>query len=305
VKQGPDAPESKWKVRSSVAWTLGGHCAREDTRIEMEGMEQPLVFVVLYGWDVENQRHVLTEAGNLGQLMMTEVRFSDDGAMLTARTHVTGGQLVAERWVHRIDGDTWRFHGDEAIQDGPFFRHVAGEMKRIDAEPSDIEIVDAAFMPEIAASTKPHLDRLGSLAGTYRIDGWFKMTTEMPKTAFTGTEAVRAVFGGTLRECRTKGDSMPGLGEYAALGWLAWDDHDRAFTMVIANNFGEIGEQPLHLMDDRTLVATNAARYMGQPCVMRGVFQLDENGAYNRATSHMMIGDEPAALVFEATYERQ
>ncbi len=205
VKHGADGPEAKWTATTSARWVLGGFAVREDTRVDFDGMEQPLVMVTLFGWDGENKRPVALTASNLGAVGMTEVHWGASGERITADVQQMAGKLVVARWVHRIDGDTCHLSCQEAADDGAFYTHVDGTMTRKSEKPSDVTLVDAAFMPEYAQSSVSHFERLKPAAGTYEMKGWFKMGPGAPKTDFSGTDEYRMVFGGSVFEVTSKG----------------------------------------------------------------------------------------------------
>jgi hypothetical protein len=305
VQHGPGGEQSKWICKVAARRALGGHVVREETRIEIEGAPGPLWFVTLYGWDRETQRYVRVESSNFGAVQFSEVFWTGPKEMVTSRADVMEGKPFVERWVHRFDGAAWHFECQQAEGSAEIYTHVVGDVKRTSEKPSDLAAVEAAFMPEMAAGGAPHMKKLARSAGSYQMKGWFKMAPDAPQTPFTGSEQVRAMYGGSVIEFAAKGDEVPGFGAYESLGWMAWDAHGRCYRMVFANNMGEIGEQECRFSGDQRLVTTSASMSMGKPVTMRSVIEIGDDGAFQRFAGDMMMDTAAPGRFFEATYERK
>ncbi len=303
VRHAPEGPEETWTSKSSARWALGGHFVREDLRIEMASMPDPLEFCNLYGWDRENERYIVIEVSNLGSARINEVHWTATGKMVTASQSVMQGMPVVERWVTEIGDGKISFVGHEAISDGDFFEHVRGEMTRTNKQPTDVGIVDAAFAPEIVATAQKQLKRFAPTLGRYEMTGWFIPTPGAPKMDFTGDETVQAIFGGTVIESISKGDPIEGMPNYEGLGWITWDDHAGCYRTIYVNNMGEIGDEEGRFIGTQ-MVMTSSALRQGQPTCVRGVLEIDAKG-FRSYTAHSLTAALPPQLIFEATYEKK
>lgn len=304
VNHGADGGSEEWTSKSSARWILGGHFVREDVRIEMKSMPQPLLMTSIYGWDREYGRHVSVGLSNLGEVGLQEVHWTPDGKMVVVSESMMMGTPVVDRWVsEHVGGDKIEFTGDQAQGAGEFHQHVAGQMRRTSKEPSDIAIVDAAFVPEMVGTAKDKLGRLQPALGTYRMKGWFLPAPGAEKIEFTGTEQVRTIYGGSLIEMVSKGDPAAGMPAYEGLGWMGWDDHRGCYVVGYVNNMGEVASVDCSLLDGN-LIGTSSTRKQGKPACMRGVTVLGPKG-FTEHTGHMMLGAEPPVQVFAATYSKQ
>ena len=303
VRHEPGGPEETWKAKSSARWVLGGHFLREDVGIRMPSMPTPLEFCHLYGWDRENERYVVIDVSNLGIARINEVHWTPGGKMVTAKQSIMQGMLIVERTVTEFSDDKVSFVLHEAIGDGDFFEHVRGEMKRTNEKPTEVDVVDAAFSPEIVATAQKRLSRFGPCVGRYKMKGWFIPTPGAAKQDFSGSETIRAIFDGSVIEMISKGDPMPGMPDYAGIGWITWDDHAKCYKMTYANNMGEVVAQECRFIGDQ-LVVTSAALYQGEPTCMRGVIEIGDQG-FRKYTAHALTAAMPPRQIFEATYEKQ
>jgi hypothetical protein len=100
------------------------------------------------------------------------VHFTPDGKMVTADLSMMMGMPTVERWVSELADGTVRLSGDTAQGAGAFYEHVKGTMKRSD-KPANLEIADAAFMPEMVAAATKEIGKLAKACGDYQMQGWF------------------------------------------------------------------------------------------------------------------------------------
>lgn len=305
VSHGPGMPSEKWTSKSTCSWILGGHFVREDVRIDFAAMPNPLEFINLYGWDRENKRYVQIEINNLGVGRLNEVHFTANGKMITAATAVEMGEPVVERWVNTIGDGEVSFLGHRAQGDGPFYEMVKGTAKRTDKKASEVNIANAAFMPDIMPAPVKAISKLDGMIGDYKMKGWFMPAPGADKMEFSGTETVRKIFGGTVIEMVTKGDKTPEFPiAYEGYSWMAWNDHTQCFDVTYANNMGEVSIQQGRKQGNK-MIMNAAAMYQGQPTSARGVLELAEDGSFHSITGHHLTGTEKPMLVFEGTYTKQ
>ena len=304
VTHGPEAPTEKWTSRSSCKWVLGGHFVREDVRIDVPSQANPLEFISLYGWDRENKRYIQVGISNLGSGTLTEVHWTANGKMVTGSTSVAMGELVVDRWVTTFGDGEISFVGNQAEGDGPFYEMVVGTMKRTNAKATEVNIVNASFMPAAVTAHTAAIGKLSGTVGDYKMKGWFIPAPGAPKMDFTGTETVRTIFGGSVIEMVSKGDPSPGMPDYQGIGWIAWDDHEKCFNMTYANNMGEVNIQKGRKQGNK-IIMTGAGLYQGQPTSGRGVIELAEDGSFQAFIGHNLMGDMKPIQAFEGIYEKK
>lgn len=303
VLNNPGGDVDNWTSKSSARWVLNGHFLREDLRIEFDSMPNPLEFTNLYGWDRENQRHVMIEVSNLGTAKIKDVYWMPDGKMVTADTTMMMGIPIVDRWVTEIGDGEISFTCHEAHGAGPFFELVTGTAKRTTNKHTAVALLDAAFAPQVVGPRAQKMSKLMPLSGDYTMKGWIEMAPGTPKMKISGVESVRPIYDGSLLEVVMQGDPTEATGGfgYEGLAWYSWDDRDGCYKMTYANNMGELSEQNCRQVSDK-LIFTHEGLHMGQPTASRGVLTLTDDGSLNSFSSYALEADRAPRENFYATY---
>ncbi len=297
----PSAPPTKWECTSTYQWALGGHFVQEDSRIQFDGIEAPMVLRSYLGWDRENGRHVSLMAGNGGEVHLNELTFLPDGSMVQVNRLVRDGMPSAERLITRVTGKTMTFAMDLLPPTGPMMPLVEGTLTRTETgrEPA----LDAG--PFMLPPAEP-MARVVRSAGTYAMEGSVSMSPEMPPMKIRGTETARALFGGALLHVRTTGaaEGMPET--YEAESFMGWNAARSCYIVAVVTNMGEVGTMECRFSQDgKSMVQTGAMLVMGLPAVARYVIELDESGSWKRAVGTSVMGAANPFETFSATYTKK
>jgi len=130
------------------------------------------------------------------------------GAATSFSLHEQGGMAYAQRSTFAVKGDTLSHTVELLLPQGPSLAMVAGSFRRVgDGFAGNFD--SPAFHGAV-----PHADlaRLTKSAGDYRTEGQMVMAPGMPAIAITGTDRLRAAYGGVLFHGHTEGvaEGMPG-----------------------------------------------------------------------------------------------
>src|SRR5690606_24930624 len=105
----------------------------------------------------------------------------------------------------------------------------------------------------------------------------------------SGKETLEPLFGSTLMTANVSGEDIPGIGAYEAFGAYGWHPEKECYTSIYVNNMGEMVSTESRWLDGK-LVSTHKGMSMGQPVVMRGVIDVNDEGVLTRAYAHSVIG---------------
>jgi len=295
----PGMEASPWTSMSRTRPVMNGFFLEEVTVIDVGPMlPAPLVFRSFFGFDTQTKRYLSCAAGNMGGVSTTRIHWADDDTMISVESGVEEGNVVVDRWVTNLGTDSYSFFGHRAVGAGEFFIHVSGEMKRTD-EPFKAPALET--VPGLAPASA-EMQKLNRMAGSYRFKGSLQMMPDVPVMDISGTEELDALFGGGVLQASVKGDPMP-LGAYEGWSAIAWSPDKDCYTTVFVNNMGEIGEAEMRWVGDQ-LVSTGSMLRMGQPSVMRGTLDFDEQGVITKVEMHSLVGTAPPMRDFEATYKK-
>jgi hypothetical protein len=292
--------EFSWTSDSNYERVLDGHFVRETTRIVIdENPAMTMTFQSFFGFDRETSRYVGASVGNTGECSVSEIKWIDDHTMLMARVRSEENAFAGERWWTTVGKDTIEFIGREWRNGDTEFKHVWGNMKRV--EKIDPIALDASFAPMPVA--EPMHDIAG-IAGEYRFAGTLQMD-ENAEFPVTGTESIRPGFGGHILEMTIHGDPIPGMGgAYEAYGFEGWNHEKGCYTSLYVSNFGEIGQGEVRRVGDR-YVRTAMALRGGEPMVSRSIVTLGDDGKIEHVTEHTLIGTRGLLRSYDAKYTRE
>ena len=296
----PGMPPAKWTSTTTTRWVLDGHFLRSDTQIVGEGMPGTLQFIEFMGWDQGSDRYVAMSVNNMGVVQTSEIVWTSPDTMVQASTGYEQGQFFVDRWITKLGDDELEFVGERSLGHDDFFDYVTGQSKRTSAEPTDIEIQDASFIPMMPVSKA--MKDLADMAGEYTFKGWLVMPN-MPKMDISGSDKVEAIFGGTVIQMNSKGDPIEGMPtDYVGIGFMGWDEHEKQYKTFWLNNMAEVSVAEMHWMDDK-LAMFAMHPYMGQPGAARHIIELDEDGKMKKIIGEILHGIGKPQRSFEGTYE--
>lgn len=297
--KSPDAKEVAWKANGTFRWALDGHFLQEDFAILFE-QSTPLVFRCYYGWDRENKRFVNAVATSAGEVALHEVGLQPDGSLLMLMVQNQNGERFVERSLLKVDGDKMQHSIDLLPGAGPSMTMLDCTFKRSDT-PSDVQFQGPSFR-----NVQPHeaLAKLCRSAGEYDVKGEMRMSADAPGMKVSGTDTVRAVFGGVVVHAHTEGSAEGIPGKY--VGEVFWG-HDAAKNRLVAlyvGSSGEVAQMEAWWAGDK-LISTSSGLWMGQPSAQRMVMEFDGSGAVTRASSHSIVGDGAPFESFRGTYAKK
>ena len=223
ARETPGAEAQPWTGTQTVRRVLGGHFFRDEIILQTGGAQ--IAFVSFLGWDNENQRYVSYGASNMGTVMSSELHIIGSNTFVSSMVNVVQGQLVTERSVLKMDGDSYNFSVEQAVGDGPFFTMVQGTGRRTSRE-GMAQAVNAAMGMTAPAQEMALFEKM---AGEYEVKGTMAAIpgSGLPDMAITGTETIRLVLGGVVMEQYVTGEAEGSPDMYEAYGFSAWNARDK------------------------------------------------------------------------------
>jgi hypothetical protein len=288
-----DAPEITWTGRTTVRKVLGGHFLREETRIKLsDPFPATIGFIAHYGWDAGEERYVSYAVDSMGKVASTELIWLDNDTLISTATTMEQGKPVIERWITHFEGDTQKFTSEKASGSEAFFTQIRGTMKKVDdAKPVDLKGVGATF-----GAAAPEMERLGRMAGRYRVSGAYRMGPDREMVPFEGLDTYTSIFGGQILVTTAAGDG------YEAWSGKGWDPLRQRYVFVELNNWGMAHTTEAWFTDDHHLASMIGGMWMGQPMRARTIVELDDHGRPKKAHSHILRSSQKPYMSFESTY---
>jgi hypothetical protein len=291
---GPQAVA--WTSESRVTRVLGGHSFKEEMVIDVLGpFPMKLAYLNWHAYDTAKRRWISYSFSNSGRYAQAEVRWLEDGSLVSMGSGHEGAEPMAERWTVRFEDGVQHFEGQRLDPAGGLKTTVTGSARRVKEVSLDLSKIPFVGMTP-SAKPAPQMARLQAMAGLYDVKGSYRMAAGDPPMTFAGTERISSLFGGGVVTVQAKGEGYEG---FAA---LVWDPTDRVYVRVSLSSWGHHHAFTGHAADDQHLVFHIDDEMMGRRGLVRTVLKTDANGHLSKGWADAFMGPGPAIHTYDGTY---
>jgi len=296
--QKPGDEPMKWTASNTVKRAFGGHIVERDTTVEFGDAAPPVTMRALVGWDPDREQFKVCALSDRRPGSARDITWADDKTLVSVFTGLEDGQQVIERTVAVFGDDKYSLTIDRAVGSGDFYRCAEGNFERGKA-PSTME---ASFSRN--ATPAVAMGKVARMAGSYDFKGHVAAVAGQPASDVSGNITVRPGFGGSALEIEVSGAATDTMPAYEAWAAITWNPARNCYTVISANNMGELNTGEARWIDGN-LVSTVAAFRHGEPTVGRTVLTLGDDGSMAKAVSHGIAGTGEPRILYTGVYEKR
>lgn len=239
-----------WTVTLHAERALDGHAVIFDSRVLIEGQEEPRHGHAVYSVDGENGELVkLAFASDMKGPRHARVTWTDPQTLVESITHRGENGLGTGRNVWRFDGDRLEWTSDRCMGAAPFGEGARGTLTRTEPTPLAVE---ASYGKGKGAS--PEMNRLAELSGHFRVTGAARdMDKPGEMRRFSGTQSLGLVLGGQVLRWHWAADPDEDGRARQGTWYLVWNAEARIYDSYSVWNGGGLTRQIATLADDGSL----------------------------------------------------